>query len=256
MTKCLKERLSLQELTIGSWITLAHPTIAEILANAGFDWLAVDLEHSSITIKEAEELIRVINLSGISALVRLTNNDRNLIKRVMDSGATGIIVPNVNTAAEARLAVSAVRYPPLGERGVGLARAQRWGNNFKQYLEWQEKESVVIVQIEHIHALDNLDEIFNVPGVDGCIIGPYDLSMSMGIPGQFDHIDFLDTIKRIKKSAEDNKKPVGLHIIEPELDELNRRISEKYNFLAFSLDVRMIDVSARQINTIRRREII
>jgi 2-keto-3-deoxy-L-rhamnonate aldolase RhmA len=254
--KSLKERLSAQELTIGSWITLAHPTIAEILANAGFDWLAVDLEHSSITIKEAEELIRVINLSGVSALVRLTNNDPNLIKRVMDSGATGIIVPNINTASEARQAVSAVRYPPFGMRGVGLARAQRWGNRFQEYLTWQEIESVVIVQIEHIDALDNLDEIFNVPGVDGCIIGPYDLSMSMGIPGQFEDIGFVNTIKRIKQSAEDNSKPVGLHVIEPDIKELNRRIDENYNFLAFSLDVRMVDVSARQINTIRRGEFL
>jgi len=107
----LRERLRKKELVLGSWVTLAHPAIAEILCAAGFDWLAVDLEHSVITIGEAEELIRVIELAGTTPLVRLTSNDANLIKRIMDAGAHGIIVPMINTAQDADRAVAAVAGP-------------------------------------------------------------------------------------------------------------------------------------------------
>ena len=168
----LKERLNNKELCFGSWITLAHPAIAEIMAKAGFDWLTVDLEHSVITIREAEELIRVIDLCGVVPLVRLSANDPVQIKRVMDAGAHGVIVPMVNSAEEARKAVESVRYPTNGKRGVGLARAQGYGNSFEQYKEWLNKNSIVIVQVEHIKAVENLEAIMSVEGVDGFIVGP------------------------------------------------------------------------------------
>ena len=125
---------------IGSWITLAHPAIAEIMARAGFDWLAVDMEHSVITIREAEELIRVIDLAGVVPLVRLTSNNSDQIKRIMDAGAHGIIVPMVNSAKDAINAVEAIKYPPMGKRGIGLARAQGWGTKFQEYFDWEKQE--------------------------------------------------------------------------------------------------------------------
>ena len=194
----LKQKLNNKELTIGSWITLGSPGVAEILANAGFDWLVVDLEHTTISLEQAGELIRTIELAGVSSLVRLTNNDENQIKRVMDAGAQGIVVPMVNNANEAEQAVAATRYPPLGNRGVGLARAQQYGVSFAEYVLWQaniDSGPVVIVQIEHVDAVENLKEILGVSGVDGFIIGPYDLSCSMGIPGEFNHPKFIKIMK-------------------------------------------------------------
>ncbi len=116
--------------SIGSWITIGHPTIAEIMADSGFHWLAVDLEHSIITIREAEELIRIIDLKGVIPLVRLSSNNEVQIKRVMDAGSHGVIVPMVRTVQDAQYAISAVKYPPKGNRGVGLARAQGYGVRF------------------------------------------------------------------------------------------------------------------------------
>src|SRR3990167_5583095 len=124
MKNTLKRRLHAKEPTIGSWITLGHTAIAEIMARAGFDWLVVDLEHSTISIEQAGELIRVIDLCGVAPLVRLTSNHPDQIKRVMDAGAHGIIVPMVNSADDAARAVAATSYFPKGIRGVGLARAQ------------------------------------------------------------------------------------------------------------------------------------
>lgn len=242
----LKKKIDAQQITIGSWITLAHPAIAEIMAKAGFDWLAVDLEHSVITIREAEELIRVIDLCGVVPLVRLSANDSMQIKRVMDAGAHGVIVPMVNSVVEAEQAVSAVRYPPQGTRGVGLARAQGYGSSFDKYLEWVNKESVVIVQVEHIDAVNSLERILSVDGVDGFIVGPYDLSGSLGVPGQFDHPLMKDAMQRIETVGATSGKTPGIHVIEPKPDELKSRIEQGYRFVAYSVDIRMLDCACRE----------
>jgi len=241
----LKKKLFNNKTTIGSWITLAHPAIAEIMANSGFDWLAIDLEHSVITIREAEELIRVIELSGVIPLVRLTSNNSDLIKRVMDAGAHGIIVPMVNFAAEAELAVQSIKYPPLGSRGVGLARAQKYGADFEGYKKWESSSSIVVVQIEHIEAVNNLREILSVPGVDGFIVGPYDLTGSMGIPGDFQNFKYLEAMDNIRKISTELGIPGGIHIIEPDVEQLAKSLKDEYEFIAYSLDIRMLDNSCR-----------
>ena len=241
----LKSKLLNNEFTMGSWITIGSPDVAEIMANANYDWLVVDLEHSVISIDVAGNLIRVIELSGIAPLVRLTSNDSNQIKRMMDAGAHGIIVPMVNSVEDAKHAVAATRYAPKGIRGVGLARAQGYGSKFKEYLDWQATEPVVIVQIEHIDAINNLEDIINVEGVDGFIIGPYDLSCSMGIPGQFDDKEFISVMNHILSTGKRLALPTGIHIVEPDVKLLEKSIMEGYNFIAYSVDIRMLDVSSR-----------
>ena len=254
--KSLKQKIRDSELTIGSWITLGDTSLAEILANAGFDWLVVDLEHSMLSLEQAGALIQTIELSGVPSLVRLTSNDRNQIKRVMDAGAQGIVVPMVNSAKEAELAVSATRYPPFGTRGVGLARAQQYGVSFKEYLSWQssiESGPIVVVQIEHIDAVDNLKEILNVEGVDAFIIGPYDLSCSMGIPGEFENPIFLQAMNNILRIGESMNAISGLHVVEPDTKKLNSAITAGHKFIAYSVDIRMLDVTARNgINEFKR----
>lgn len=241
----LKTNLQQGKLSLGTWITLGHTGVAEIFASAGFEWLVVDLEHSTISIEQAGELIRTIDLAGAAPLVRLTSNDVNQIKRVMDAGAHGIVVPNVNTSQEAKDAVAATRYAPMGRRGVGLARAQRYGPGFKDYLEWQKDGPVVIVQIEHQSALAHLEDIFSVSGVDGFIIGPYDLSCSMGMPGEFERPEFIEAMQHILKAGLQAGCPAGLHIVEPDADRLRQVIDDGYRFIAYSVDIRMLDVSAR-----------
>jgi len=241
----LKSNLQQGKISLGSWITLGHAGIAEIFARAGFEWLVIDLEHSTISIEQAGELVRTIDLAGTAPLVRLTSNDVNQVKRLMDAGAHGIVVPNVNTAQEAKAAVTATRYAPVGRRGVGLARAQGYGPGFKDYLEWQKDGPVVIVQIEHQSALDHLEDIFAVPGVDGFIIGPYDLSCSMNIPGEFERPEFIAAMRHILRAGLRAGCPAGLHIVEPDVDRLRQVIDEGYRFIAYSVDIRMLDVSAR-----------
>jgi len=250
----LKKNLLNNKATLGCWLTLAHPSIAEIMSNAGFDWIVIDLEHSVITIKEAEELIRIIELNGITPLVRLTSNNEQQIKRVMDAGAYGIIVPMIKTIDDVRLAINSIKYPPKGVRGVGLARAHKYGSEFNEYLKWQDDSSIIIIQIEHIDAVNNLEALFSIKEVDGYIIGPYDLSASMGIPGQFENKDYLSAIRKIKDTAAKYNMCGGIHIVEPDINQLSLRLDEGYRFIAYSLDTRMIDVACRKaVNFINKK---
>lgn len=234
----------LGRLSIGSWIQLGHPAVAEIMATAGFDWLAIDLEHSTIGLQEAENLIRIIDLKNVVPMVRLSSNNPEQIKRVMDAGAHGVIVPMVNSAEEAKVAVTAVKYPPLGSRSVGLARAQGYGVKFSDYVNWQ-RCSLVVVQIEHIDAVNNLESILSVPGVDAYIVGPYDLSASLGIPGNFEEPKFIETMNAIRIVGEKLGIPGGVHVVEPDPAELRKRIDEGNQFIAYGVDTRMLDTVCR-----------
>lgn len=241
-----RRRLPLDRPTIGTWLTLNDPAIAEIMTVAGFEWLAVDLEHSLLTLESAGELIRVIELCGASPLVRLTSNDPDQIKRVMDAGAHGVIVPMVLCADDAARAVAGTRYPPVGTRGVGLGRAHGYGAEFEEYWDWQVEGPIVIVQIEHREALNNLNEILEVPGVDGLLIGPYDLSSSMGIPGEFDDPRYTESLEIIRSTARSLGVAAGIHIVEPDVSELKRAVAEGYTFIAYGVDFRFLDAGARR----------
>lgn len=253
-TPSLKQRLANNELTIGSWVTLGHPSIAEIMASAGFDWLVIDAEHSTIELSEIQLLIQAMDARDCPAIVRVTSNDPNQIKRVMDAGASGVMVPSVNSAADAAAAVNSTYYPPTGTRGVGLARAQAYGAGFNSYVDWLENHAVVVVMIEHRDAVENIDEILDVPGVDAFIIGPYDLSASMGMPGNLTHPDVQATIARICEAGLAHGKTGGIHVVEPDLEELYRQIDSGYRFLGYGLDTRILDsLCRRDLGEIRNR---
>jgi 2-keto-3-deoxy-L-rhamnonate aldolase RhmA len=230
---------------IGTWITLNHPSIAEILADAGFDWLCIDMEHSVTDYSEAQQLILAIQSKGIKAYVRVGENNTRIIKRVLDAGADGIIVPSVNSAFEAKKAVDAVKYPPFGKRGVGLARAQSFGFGFEDYRDNKSKDIKLIVQIEHIDAIKELDEIISTDGVDGTFIGPYDLSGSIGKPGQWDSSDVKEALLIYEETVKKYDKWVGFHVIQPDYELVNDKIAKGYNFIAFSLDVLFLGTIAR-----------
>ena len=241
----LKERLQKRELTIGSWITIGNPIVAEIMSQAGFDWLTIDMEHSCMTLENAQDLIRIIELSNVAPLVRVGHNQANLIKRVMDAGANGVIVPMVNTKKEAEDAVGAVKYPPKGFRGVGLARAQKYGFDFEGYHKWNSDHSIVIVQIEHIKAVENLTDILKVDGVDGFIVGPYDLSGSLGLPGKFDHPDVIEALEYIEETAKKLDALAGYHVIPTDTEEVQKKVKKGYRFIAHSLDILFLGEGCR-----------
>lgn len=242
----LKQRLRKRETTIGSWITLGHTSVAEIMAHAGFDWLVVDMEHSVITLDVAQQLIQVIEGCGVVPLVRVGENNPNTIKRAMDAGAQGVLVPMVNTRQQAEAAVSAVKYPPTGTRGVGLARAQGYGARFEEYAAGINAESIVVVQVEHIEAVTNLESILSVKGLDGCIVGPYDLSGSLGVPGDFEHPDLLAALSRVEQTCKEKGVAAGMHVVQPDYRLVMEHAARGYSFIGFGLDILFLGNSCRE----------
>ena len=241
-----------KKIKIGSWITLNHFSIVEIMAEAGFDWLCVDMEHSVIDYYDAEKLIATIQAKGLRAYVRVGENNTRIIKRVLDAGADGIIVPMVNSRDEAQKAIEAVKFPPMGKRGVGLARAQNYGFGFEEYKNNKANDIKLIVQIEHINAVKNLEEILELDGIDGTFIGPYDLSGSMGKPGQYNDTDVKEVLERYENIAKKYDKLIGFHVIKPDYKLMLEKIKQGYNFIAFSLDILFLGtICRRQLKLLR-----
>ncbi len=244
--KTLKERLAQREVTVGSWITFSDPAVAEIMAGSGFDWLAIDMEHSGLSLNQAQELIRTIDLCGIPVLVRVSENNPDLIKRVMDMGAHGVIVPVVNSAEDALRAVNAVKYPPAGTRGVGLSRAQAYSLDFESYRDWNQANSIVIVQVEHVAAVENLEAIMAVEGVDGFVIGLYDLSGSLGCPGDFDDSRVQTALETIHQKSREHGYLIGQHVVKTEPEMVVSKIEEGVQFVGFGTDFLFLGEYCRQ----------
>jgi len=232
----LKEKLAKRQLTIGSWLTIASLQTAEIMLGGGYDWLVIDMEHTAIGTEMMAQMIQVVTLGRSPVLVRVGANDPLLIKRAMDAGATGVIVPMVNSAEDAHRAAEALYYPPRGKRGVGLARAQGYGRGFEAYRAWADQESVLVAQIEHHDGVRNLEAILAVDGVDAFMIGPYDLSGSLGRPGDFDSPAVAAALKQVQAVMQGSAKPGGLHIVHPDPDLLRARVAEGHRFIAYGVD--------------------
>ncbi len=232
----LKSKLRNREVTIGSWITIGHQAIIDILAESNFDWLTIDIEHTAIDFNELQILIGFIQSHNIAALVRVSKNEEVVIKRALDAGADGIIVPMICSKDDAHQAVNFAKYPPLGKRGVGLNRAQRYGFGFDEYKKWVEDSLVIIAQIEHIEGVQNIEDIISTQGIDGVIIGPYDLSGSIGIPGNFNDEKVISAINNVEINCNRYQKSLGYHVIEPNGDLVVEKINSGYNFIAFSTD--------------------
>lgn len=232
-----REKVSIGENTFyGSWLNLASPAIAELMASSGLDFVAIDMEHSATTYDQALTLIRTIEQSGSRPFVRVSCNNKIEISRIMDMGAHGIIVPNINSKADILKAQDAMYFPPKGTRGVGLSRAQDYGASFQKNYQWANQESYFVIQIENCDALNNLDEIFSSEGVDAYMVGPYDLSASLGIPGQFQEPKFQDALKQIEQSAQKYGLPAGIHQVEPDMQEVHKLVQSGYRFIVYSVD--------------------
>lgn len=237
MNNTLRRSLREGRPSFGSWVQSGNSAIVEVMAKAGFDWLAIDLEHSAIDLETTFTLIQVIDLAGCAPLVRLSANDPVQAKRVMDAGAWGVIVPSVRSAAEAKQAVDAVKYPPEGRRGVGLGRAHKYGPGFADYLSACRECSVVIPMIEQRQGVDCVEEILDVDGVDGVFIGPYDLSASYGVVGELNHPLVLEAMRRVVAVAREKGRAAGIHVVHPPATQVEARLADGFRFIAYGGDM-------------------
>jgi len=231
----LRSALRAGRVSVGSWIQIPHASVAEIMGQSGYDWVAIDMEHGSIGVEQLPDLCRALELGGTLPLVRVAQGHFKDCKQALDAGAGGIIVPMVESAAQLEQVRDACRWPPAGSRGVGFSRANLFGKNFEAYSK-EAQQPLLVAQIEHRRAVDDIAKICAVEGLDALLIGPYDLSASIGRTGQFQHPEFEALMARILDGARAAGIPCGVHVVTPSPDDLKRRIAAGFRFIAYGID--------------------
>lgn len=233
--KYIRQLMTSGNASVGSWMQLSDGSVAEIMGQSGYDWVAVDLEHGSFSLNQLPDIFRALELNDTLPLVRLAQGHIKDCKQALDAGAAGVIVPMVESAEQLQKVKAACSWPPAGTRGVGFSRANLFGKNFVAYNEEAQKPFLVAM-IEHINAVENLESILEVKGLDAILVGPYDLSASMGITSKFEEPQFEKIMSRILGLCKQYQVPAGIHVVQPDIQIVDRRIAEGYRFIAYSID--------------------
>lgn len=247
-TNYVRAKLKRGEPSVGTWLTLPDSTAAMLMARVGFDWLTVELEHTPVTFETAAQSFAIIAASGVVPLARIPWNHGENIKRVLDTGAWGIVVPMVNSRLEAEAAVAAARYQPLGTRTIGgQLHAANFDTDPATYYARANGEILVVLMAEHIQAIEAADDILSVPGIDAVFIGPNDLHNSMGKPPAFDseHKEYVDALKHILKTAKKYGIAPGIHVADAAAAK--RRIEEGFQFIAVASEAGLMLSKAQEV---------
>jgi 2-keto-3-deoxy-L-rhamnonate aldolase RhmA len=239
MKNALKSRLrSSREPSFGTWLSLSSLVSLDALKRLGFDWFMIDTEHAQVDPQTMAAMVAVLDGGGGTPFVRVGNVDQYLIKQALDSGAHGILVPLVSTEAQARATVEFAKYPPDGVRGAAAAAASRYGLELATYLRTANEETMVGVQIETKEALENLDAIASVAGVDLLFVGPQDLTLSLGLLDDRTNPRVHDAMRRVVEACERHGKVPGTLVVNPA--EKRKAIELGFRFISLASDVRFL----------------
>jgi 2-keto-3-deoxy-L-rhamnonate aldolase RhmA len=197
----LRRKLRSRERVFGGWVSYPDPSITETFARAGFDFIAIDMEHTTISLEQAKHIIASCRAEGVCCLPRPVSHNNDIVKPLLEAGADGMIIQMVETREEVRRLIDINKFPPIGRRSYGVNRAHGYGFDFDRYItEWNET-STLILQVESIKGVENIDELLDFPEVDGVMVGPYDISGSLGVPGQTNHPKVRDAAKRVVEAC-------------------------------------------------------
>ncbi len=235
----IRKKLNEGSASIGTWQQIGSSEISEIVSSMGFDWVAIDLEHGSISNSELPDIFRALELNETLPFARVKDKSIRSIKDVMEAGCSGIIFPMVDSGKELRELIRESRWPPSGKRGVGFCRANLYGREFNSYIE-EAQSPIIVAMIETAKGIENIEEITSAKSLDAIIIGPYDLSSSLGCCADFQSDIFLNALEEVKNHSKSNNIPFGIHIIEPDKNNLNKAIIDGYQFIAYSLDTSIL----------------
>ena len=249
----LKTRLRSRQLVFGSWVSFSNPSITEIFASQNFDFHAIDMEHTTISLEQAQRIIAASQGYGVPCLPRPVSHSNDYIKPLLDSGADGIIAPLVNSAEQSQALLELIKFPPEGKRSFGVNRAHAYGAAFDSYLDNWNSSSVFIAQIESIEAVTNIDEILANPELDAVMIGPYDMSGSLGIPGQIQHPKMLEAEKQVINSCKQVGKSCGTQISDFNSENVNIALEKGYTFIIASSDLFILNSWAQNASRIMRK---
>ena len=223
---------------------IPSPDVAELLASGGFDWVTIDLEHGAIARHQLPDLFRAIELHGAVPLARVALPDGSLCQQALDSGAVGVVIPRVESASQLTEIVAGCMWPPSGKRGVGFSRANLFGRMFEDY-KTEAQQPLIVAQIESKNAVASIASLLAVRGLDAVMIGPYDLSASLGVPGQVDHPDVRACVSEVLKACRKAGVPSGMHVVTPDPKRLEEEIAAGHRFLAYGVDAVFVSHTAQ-----------
>jgi len=233
----LKAKLKKRERLFAGWVSYDHPSITETFARAGFDFIAIDMEHSTISIEQGRNIITVCQSEGVPCLPRPVSHSNDWFKPLLESGADGLLVQMVNTPEEVAAIVSHLKYPPVGKRSYGVARAQAYGFDFDDYINSWNDASSLILQIESIQAVENIDQLLAFEEVDGVMIGPYDMSGSLGVAGQTDHPLVIEASRKVIDACERFNKSCGTQVADASQEGVEALFKLGYTFAILGSDL-------------------
>ena len=252
--KNLKEQLNSGRLAVGTMISeVRNPNIVYLLAQSGFDYIIVDNEHGTYSTEDISNLVAAARGAEIAVIVRIPEIRRETILKPLDSGAAGLLVPQVETAEQARQIIHHAKYPPMGQRGVGLRRAHSLYGRFDagEYLRQANEQTLIIVQAESQTAIDNLDQIIAVEGIDAVFVGPFDLSVNLGIPGDLTHPKEIQAIDKVVKVCRKHKTIAGIHMFD--VAQITQWIAKGMRLISYSSDINMLaDAAMKDVAQIKK----
>ncbi len=233
----LRKRLRQRQTVYGSWLSIGHPELAALFAAGETDFLGIDLEHTATDLPACQAIIRTCHEFRKACLPRIFAGDIQRLCRLLDMGADGIILPQVSSRADVETVNQVMRYPPAGKRGFGVAAAHQYGRIFDSYVKSANEALVLMVQVENTRGVDAIEEIVSHPSVDGVMVGPYDLSGSLGVPGVLDHPKVLEASRRVISVCRQKKVSCGLHLVYPDLEQIRRNLELGFSFLILGSDI-------------------
>lgn len=235
--KELKRKLRSRERLFAGWVSYAHPSITETFARAGFDFIAIDMEHSTISIEQAQRIIASSQSEGVPCLPRPVSHSNDYFKPLLESGADGLLVQMVNTPSEVEAIISHLKYPPIGNRSYGVNRAHAYGFDFDDYIKNWNDTSSFIIQVESITAVNNINELLEFDEIDGVMIGPYDISGSLGVPGQTNHPDVIKASREVIQACEKFGKSCGTQVADVNRQNIDALFDLGYTYAILGSDL-------------------
>jgi 2-dehydro-3-deoxyglucarate aldolase len=249
----LKEKLRKRKRLFGGWVSYAHPSITETFARAGFDFIAIDMEHSTVSVEQAQRIIAASQFEGVPCLPRPVSHSNDWIKPLLESGADGLLIQMVNTAEEVEALVGHLKYPPAGRRSFGVNRAQAYGFDFDRYVQTWNATSTFIIQVESIQGVENIEDLLAFDEVDGVMVGPYDISGSLGVPGQTSHPLVVEASREVIAACERFKKSCGTQVVDATKESVQGLFDLGYTYAILSSDLFVLWKWAEQMQNLIKK---
>jgi 2-dehydro-3-deoxyglucarate aldolase len=246
----LKQKLRNREQLFAGWISYAHPSITETFAMAGFDFMAIDIEHTTITTEQAQRIIAASQAQGVPCLPRPVSHSNDWIKPLLESGADGMVIQMVNNEEELKNLIQHIYYPPIGNRSYGVNRAHDYGFSLDKYFSEWNKSASFIIQVESIEAVNNIENLLSFDEVDGVMIGPYDMSGSLGVPGQTSHPLVIEASLKVIEACKRHGKSCGTQVADASTESVQNLFDLGYTFAILGSDLFVLWKWAEQMEKV------